>query len=140
MKWAWRRIPSLSKRDIIMKNVAVWFELPVADMDRAQAFYSAVFGHPLRAETCPDTGLHMAVFDAEGAEVKGALVKGEGFVPGDQGALVYMNGGDDLAGPLGRAEAAGGVVVMPKTAIGPHGIIAQFRVSEGNRVGLHSMA
>lgn len=123
-----------------MKNVAVWFELPVADMDRAQAFYSAVFSHPLRAETCPDTGLLMAVFDAEGAEVKGALVKGEGFVPGDQGALVYMNGGDDLAGPLGRAEAAGGVVIMPKTAIGPHGFIAQFRDSEGNRVGLHSMA
>lgn len=140
MKGVWRRIPSLSKREIIMKNVAVWFELPVADMDRAQAFYSAVFGHPLRAETCPDTGLHMAVFDAEGAEVKGALVKGEGFVPGDQGTLVYMNGGDDLAGPLGRAEAAGGVVVMPKTAIGPHGFIAQFRDSEGNRVGLHSMA
>ena len=62
------------------------------------------------------------------------------FVPGGQGTLVYMNGGDDLAGPLGRVTAAGGAVLMPKTSIGPHGFIAQFRDSEGNRVGLHSMA
>lgn len=140
MKGAWRRIPSLSKRDIIMKNVAVWFELPVADMERAEAFYTAVFGHPLRRETCPDSGLLMAVFDPEGAEVKGALVKGANFTPGGEGTLVYMNGGDDLSGPLGRAEAAGGAVLMLKTSIAPHGFIALFRDSEGNRVGLHSMA
>lgn len=140
MKGAWRRIPSLSKRDIIMKNVAVWFELPVADMERAEAFYTAVFGHPLRRETCPDSGLLMAVFDPEGAEVKGALVKGANFTPGGEGTLVYMNGGDDLSVPLSRAEAAGGAVIMPKTSIGPHGFIALFRDSEGNRVGLHSMA
>lgn len=140
MKGAWRRILSLSKRDIIMKNVAVWFELPVADMERAEAFYTAVFGHPLRRETCPDSGLLMAVFDPEGAEVKGALVKGANFTPGGEGTLVYMNGGDDLSVPLGRAEAAGGAVLMPKTSIAPHGFIALFRDSEGNRVGLHSMA
>lgn len=122
-----------------MKNVAVWFELPVADLERAEAFYDAVFGHPLRRESCPDSGLAMAVFDPAGAETKGALVKGDNFVPGGQGTLVYLDGGADLAGPLGRVEAAGGVVLMAKTAIPPHGFIALFRDSEGNRVGLHSL-
>lgn len=123
-----------------MKNVAVWFELPVADLERAEAFYRAVFGHPLRRETCPDSGLQMSIFDVPGAETKGALVKGEGFVPSADGALVYLNGGDDLSAPLERVNDAGGFVIMPKTPIGPYGFIALFSDSEGNRVGLHSMA
>jgi predicted enzyme related to lactoylglutathione lyase len=123
-----------------MNNVAVWFELPTTDLDRAETFYRAVFGHPMRRETSPDGNLEMCVFDPPGAEMKGALVKGAWFEPGLNGALVYLNGGDDLAVPLSRVEAAGGRIAMPKTAIGPHGHIALFIDSEGNRVGLHSMA
>lgn len=124
----------------IMMSVAVWFELPTADLERAETFYRAVLGHPLRREDCPDSGLQMSIFDPPGIELKGALVKGEQFTPGGNGTLVYLDGGADLAGPLGRVEAAGGQVLMPKTPIGPHGFIALFLDSEGNRVGLHSMA
>lgn len=123
-----------------MYPVAVWFELPTTDLARAETFYRAVLGHPLRRETSPDGSLEMSIFDPPDAEFKGALVKGEHFTPGMSGALVYLNGGDDLALPLSRVEAAGGRVVMPKTPIGPYGHIALFIDSEGNRVGLHSMA
>lgn len=122
-----------------MNPVAVWFELPTSDLERAVTFYRAVLGHPMRRETSPDGSLEMAVFDPPEAEMKGALVKGENFTPGLNGALIYLNGGDDLAAPLARVEPAGGRVVMPKTAIGPYGHIALFIDSEGNRVGLHSM-
>jgi hypothetical protein len=33
---------------------------------------------------------------------------------------------------------SGGAVIDPKTPIGRYGFVAQFRDSEGNRVGLHS--
>ncbi|HLO78605.1 MAG TPA: VOC family protein [Magnetospirillum sp.] len=122
-----------------MHSVIVWFELPVTDLDRAETFYGAVLGHPLRREHSPDGALEMSVFDPPGAEIKGALVKGDNFVPAPNGTLVYLHAGDDLAAPLARVEKAGGTVVMPKTAIGPYGHIAIFTDSEGNRVGLHSM-
>lgn len=119
-------------------SVAVWFELPALDLDRAQAFYEAVLGHPMKRETM-SVG-EMAVFQPPGAEVKGAVVKGEMFRPSQDGVLIYLNGGADLAVPLGRVAAAGGVVVLPKTSIGPFGFIAVITDSEGNRVGLHSLS
>ena len=71
--------------------------------------------------------------------VGGAVVQGEGYAPRAEGTLVYLNGGDDLSAVLGRVEAAGGQVVMPKTSIGENGFAAFFQDTEGNRVGLHSM-
>lgn len=122
------------------KHTAVWFEIPVNDIERATRFYSQV----LAVQLAPmDYGPHkMAVFPAgEAGEdiVHGALVQGEGYTPGADGPLVYLNGGDDLAVPLARIEAAGGRVVMPKTAIGSHGFMAIFLDTEGNRLALHSM-
>jgi predicted enzyme related to lactoylglutathione lyase len=122
----------------MMNAVAVWFELPTTDLQRAETFYRAVFGFPLRRETSCDGSLLMSVFDVPDTEFKGALVKGEHFTPGLNGALVYLNAGRDLSEPLSRVEGAGGRVVMPKTAIGQYGYIAMFLDSEGNRVGLHS--
>ncbi|HEY8377482.1 MAG TPA: VOC family protein, partial [Nannocystis sp.] len=116
------------------------FEIPVRDIDRATRFYSQV----LDVKLAPmEFGPHkMAIFPGgEPGEniVHGALVQGEGYTPGGDGPLVYLNGGDDLAAPLARVEAAGGRVVMPKTAIGEHGFMAIFLDTEGNRLALHSM-
>jgi predicted enzyme related to lactoylglutathione lyase len=36
-------------------------------------------------------------------------------------------------------EAAGGTVVLPKTAIGENGFFAIFLDTEGNKVAFHSM-
>lgn len=55
------------------------------------------------------------------------------------GALIYLNGGDDLSVPLSKIEAAGGKILMPKTPIGPNGFMAYFTDTEGKKVALHSM-
>lgn len=122
------------------ENVAVWFEIPVVDIERATRFYAQVLDTKLEPMAF---GPHkMAIFPGgKGGEniVHGALVQGEGYTPGGDGPLLYLNGGDDLAVPLARVEAAGGRVVQPKMGIGSHGFMAIFLDTEGNRLALHSM-
>ena len=63
----------------------------------------------------------------------------KGYEPSSSGALIYLNGGEDLSIPLSRVEAAGGKIIRPKTAIGANGFMAQFTDTEGNRIAFHSM-
>ncbi len=112
-----------------------WFEIPVDDMARARSFYEAIFAfemHPM------DMGeLDMCVFPAE--MPTGALIKGSMCAPSENGTMVYLNGGEDLSIVLGRVEAAGGSIVVPKTQVTEEiGYMAVFRDTEGNRVALHS--
>jgi len=71
--------------------------------------------------------------------VTGGIVEGPGFEPSDKGPLIYLNGGEDLSGPLSRVEAAGGKIILPKTPIGSNGFMAHFIDTEGNKIALHSM-
>jgi predicted enzyme related to lactoylglutathione lyase len=121
-----------------MKNVANWFEIPVTDMARAKAFYQNVMETSFKDDEMG--GFQMAIFDAEEGAVSGMLVLGENYQPSQTGAVIYLNGGDDLSLPLERAVAQGGKVMVPKTAIndGECGYYAQFMDSEGNRIGLYS--
>ena len=116
-----------------------WFEIPVSDMDRALKFYNTIFGVEMGTmEAMP--GFTMAMFPAEEGGVGGALVHGDGYKPSQEGTVVYLNGGADLSDVLDKVQTAGGKVVMPKTDIGEHGFVAYFQDTEGNKVGLHSMA
>jgi predicted enzyme related to lactoylglutathione lyase len=120
-----------------MDNTLNWFEIPATDMARAVGFYSTVLDLTLEADDIGD-GYQMAMFPAEG--VNGALVSGDTYTPSRDGALVYLNGNPDLSAALGRVEAAGGKILLPKTNIGQHGYYAIFLDTEGNRVALHSNA
>jgi len=121
----------------IMANAVNWFEIPAANLKRAVKFYSEV----LDAELQPmeNNGLQMAFFPAQDNGVGGCVTYGNGNKPNAEGTLVYLNGGEDLAKPLGRVEKSGGKILMPKTPIGPNGFMAIFSDSEGNRVAFHSM-
>ncbi|MBI5759930.1 MAG: VOC family protein [Planctomycetales bacterium] len=119
------------------QNAIHWFEITALDLNRAVRFYNQVLG--INIESMDFMGCQMAMFPCGNGGVSGALIKHENLKPGTDGTCVYFDGGDDLAGPLGRVEAAGGTVILPKMAIGEHGFCAQFIDSEGNRVGLHSM-
>jgi predicted enzyme related to lactoylglutathione lyase len=131
-------LKSLERRRCNVKNVVNWFEIPTADIERAAKFYGAIFDAQFEiAEAMP--GFKMAQFPHEEG-VGGALLQGEGYTPTASGALVYLNGGDDLSVVLDRVEAAGGQVLLPKTSIGENGFMAYLRDTEGNRVGLHSMS
>lgn len=120
-----------------MANALNWFEIAVSDMDRALKFYNTILGAEMTV-MAPMPGFTMAMFPAEDG-VGGALMQGEGYIPGQQGTVVYLNGGDDLSTVLDKVEGAGGQVVMPKTGIGENGFMAYFADTEGNKVGLHSM-
>jgi hypothetical protein len=125
-------------------HVITWFELPVADLDRASRFYAQVLGVELHIAA--DGPMRMAILpaplraesSASARSVHGALVQGPGYEPGPGGTLLYLDAGRDLAPMLARVEPAGGRVVKARTAIGEHGFIAQFIDTEGNRVALHS--
>jgi predicted enzyme related to lactoylglutathione lyase len=126
-----------SKETALMKNPIHWFEIPVADFERALRFYQAVFAVELRIEAMPEVKL--AIFPYAGDATGGALCLNPHFRPSADGVVVYLEGGDDLAVPLARVAAAGGTVVMAKTLIAPEiGYMAFFIDSEGNRIGLHS--
>lgn len=121
-------------------HVAVWFELPVSDMQRAQTFYRNVLDADFKDEAMND--FQMAIFTAEASAVSGMLVLSEQYQPSQTGAVVYFNGGENLSGPLEKAVQNGGSILMPKTPIhdGECGYFALFLDSEGNRVGLYSQA
>ncbi len=120
-------------------NAINWFEIPVTNLERATKFYSNILGAKL--ELMEEMGLRMAFFPMENGGVGGSLVQGDGYAPTTQGALVYLNAGDDLNTVLRKVEAAGGKIAQPKTSIGENGemgYLAYFLDTEGNKVGLHS--
>ena len=118
-------------------NAINWFELPSNNFKRAVKFYGEVIGAEL--QLVENEHMQMAFFPTKDNGVGGCVTYGNGNKPHSEGALVYLNGGDDLADPLSRVEKAGGKMLMPKTAIGENGFMAIFLDTEGNRVALHSM-
>ncbi len=120
-----------------MKDVINWFEIPVADMDRAKTFYETIFATTIPVH--PVQGFTMGFFPVQAGKVGGALVSGQGYIPGHAGALIYLNGNPDLSAVLGRVEGAGGKVLRPKFQVSEEtGYVAFFEDSEGNKVALHS--
>lgn len=119
-----------------MANQAVWFDIPVKDLDRAIRFYSEVLGAKVKKEEFP--GGAIGVLPHEDGEVGGCLVNKDDAKPSDHGVLLYL----DVQGRLDRAVAAvepnGGRVIQPKHPIGPYGFRAIILDSEGNRLALHS--
>jgi predicted enzyme related to lactoylglutathione lyase len=117
-----------------------WFEIPVKNLDRAQAFYEKLLASKLHRETM---GEHtMAVFAYDDNAVGGCLLTGAATPePSTQGALVYLNAKPSLDAALARVEAAGGRITTPKVQLpGDMGVFAHITDTEGNRLGLHALA
>jgi len=126
---------------MVFKNAISWFEIPTTDLDRATAFYEALFDIKLNPFDTPN--LKMRMFPLEDwTGVGGALTFAEGFYKpsATDGPLIYLNGNPDVQIFLDRIEAAGGKILMPKTLISPeYGHMAMFLDTEGNRIALHSI-
>ena len=121
-----------------MPHALNWFEIPVTDFARAKTFYETVLGITIAPMALGSAMMGMLSSDPEA--VGGAIVQGEGGAPSQNGTMVYLNGGEDLAPMLARAAQAGGAVAVLKTEIGNgFGFFAHFVDTEGNKVGLHSM-
>lgn len=120
-----------------MSSAINWFEIPVTDLARAKRFYGNLLQAELREETVG--GMSMAIIPYQQEGVGGALIAGRQFAPSQDGAVVYLNAGDDLDGAIGRVEDGGGKIVLGKTLLSKQiGSIAWFVDTEGNRVALHS--
>ena len=124
------------------KNAISWFELPAADLDRAQKFYETLFDISMIPLDFPN--LQMRMFPLEDMQngIGGAICKAKGFYKASatDGPLVYLNSNPDVQIILDKVEAAGGKIIVPKTEISPeYGYMGVFIDTEGNRVGLHSV-
>ena len=93
-------------------NAICWFDLYVEDMDRASAFYEAVFQQRLEPMGDPTGETVMRGFPANmGAYgAAGALVKSPHARPGLGGTLVYFSV-HDCSVEEARVAAAGGRVL-----------------------------
>lgn len=126
---------------MLQANVPAWFEIPVADIDRAQKFYEALLGIRMKRQRyMGDTD--QAVFPNGGPDhTSGALVQASAErVPAQSaGSIVYLSV-SDVRPLLARVGELGGEVLLPLTAISDTPVvIGHIRDSEGNRVGLASV-
>lgn len=124
----------------MFKNAISWFELPVADFERAKTFYQKIFDFEMPEMEMSGVRMGILLHDRDGGGVGGAICFGEGYKPtGEDGPKVYLTAGKDLNTVLDRVEAAGGKVILPKTEIGQDmGHFAFIGDTEGNVVGLYS--
>ena len=122
-------------------NPVAWFEIYVQDMARAKAFYESLFQVTLKQLSGPGPQLDMWAFpsDMAGYGISGALVQMEGVPSGGNSTLVYFHS-EDCAVEASKVPGLGGQVCRPKFAIGEFGFIALVMDTEGNMIGLHSMA
>ena len=125
-----------------MTNAISWFEIPAADINRAQTFYETIFG--IQMVRMDFEKMQMRLFPLEDPMkgVGGTLVKTDGFhvSSATDGPLIYLNGNPDVQTVVDKVEAAGGKIMMPKTKISDeHGYMAVFLDTEGNRIAVHSV-
>ncbi len=121
---------------MLKPNVPAWFEIPAADLARAQRFYEHVTEAVLVREAQGE--VEIAAFPHAAPYPSGALVRSAGRTPSATGSIVYLHL-DDIAPALARARGVGATVLVPRTALpGGRGWFAQLIDSEGNRVGLYS--
>ena len=122
-----------------MKNPIGWFEIYVQDMPRARKFYEAVFGTTFTKIGSDNPEMWSFASDMQTYGAGGALVHMPGFSSGNNSVLVYFTC-DDCAVEAKRAVDSGGRMMKPKFSIGEYGFISLVFDTEGNMIGLHSMA
>lgn len=118
-------------------NRAVWFDIPVADLDRSITFYRAVLAVGVDKQSFGETEFAVLAHDQGNG---GCLIVKPEDITGDSGLLLYLNVHGRIREAESKVTEHGGTVIEPVHAIGPHGFRAIIRDSEGNRLVLHSSA
>jgi uncharacterized protein len=115
------------------------FEIPVDDLDRAEAFYKSLFGWQIKQWGGPDSPIRMV--GTVPSDEKGAPTR-----PGVNGMLIKKQHPDqpfanyvsvESVDEYGKkAEALGGQIVMPKTPVPGMGWFLYIKDTEGTILGL----
>ena len=116
-------------------NRAVWFDIPVSDLDRASAFYEAVLGLRVHREHGKDFAF--GVLEHAGGN-GGCLIPDAAAAGAGGGILLYLNADGRIRAAVREVEDRGGRILHPIQSIGAHGFRAIVLDSEGNRIALHS--
>lgn len=115
-----------------------WFEIPCADLPRAQAFYEQVLARPMKHEDFG--GGPMVLFARDGGATGGCLCTGPDYrvAPG-AGVRIYLDCSPSLDAAVARIAPSGGQVVGEVLEL-PRGIgyIAHMVDVDGNTIGLHA--
>lgn len=118
-------------------NPVGWFDLNVADLNRAKKFYETVFNLEMTDAPKEWGKQSFFPFDQGQGNISGALVEKQDYVPSGNNTVVYFET-ESCTPEEQRIEEAGGKVVQPKLNIGEFGYVSIFIDTEGNTVGLHS--
>ncbi len=119
-------------------NLIAHVEIPATDLQRAMAFYAAVFGVSF-GDVVEIHGNQMAYFpfDENVNGASGALAQGEVYVPSLNGPIIYLHV-SDIDQVIEKATALGGSLLFPKTPATDSIFVAEIQDSEGNRIALQS--
>ncbi len=118
----------------IMAKLITYVEIPVTDIERAAAFYGAVFEQTLDVH---DDGVRKFAM-LSGDEGGASLTQVDGFAPNSDGPLVYFDSNGNLDAMMKRVADAGGKVVRSRESLGnDFGFYAMFNDTEGNTLALY---
>ena len=119
------------------KNTAVWFEIPVSDLDAAKRFYEEALSIEM---TRNDEGPNPMVMFSSMADmgVSGHLYPGKPAEAGT-GNTIHLAVDGSLDDAMGRVKAAGGQVLSPAIDI-PSGSFFYATDPDGNSIGLFTYA
>ena len=113
------------------RTIMAWGEIPVTDMDKAVAFYNAVFDYDMKIDNSGPNPM----------AVLGGLENAAGahLYPGkpapDSGNTIHLAIEDTLEEGMERVKKAGGEVVSPPIPI-PAGRFFYAKDLDGNSIGL----
>ena len=118
------------------ESSAVWFEIPVRDLNEGKKFYGTVLDigfQDMNSEPNP-----IAIFDVADMQNKpaGHLYPGEPGSDG-KGATVHLMVRDGLEAGMERVTASGGTVLSPEISL-PAGRFAYCQDPDGNSFALFS--
>jgi predicted enzyme related to lactoylglutathione lyase len=116
-------------------NRAVWFDIPVVDLDRATSFYADVLALKVDIQSFGD--VRFAVIAHDDGNGGCLVVRPEEISPGG-GVLLYLNVHGRIREAVKQVEKHGGKIVEEVQSIGPHGFRAIIQDTEGNRIARHS--
>lgn len=120
--------------NFLPKNMTVWTEIPVADLQKGAAFYAAVTGATLTIEKMePNDTAMFQVADMK-TGVAGHLYAGKPAAAGT-GPTVHLAIEGTVEQAMARCRAAGGTVVSPVIEI-PAGRFVYAMDPDGNSIGL----
>jgi len=106
-----------------------YLQVPAADVQASADFYERALGWSIRTR-----GDGSTAFDDSLGHVSGELTP-DRRPAGDGGVLVFVSV-DDVDASLEQIRAAGGEVVVPRTAEGERLVYATFRDPAGNVLGI----